>query len=208
MSNRGIGRARMFMGTLLLLAAALTWGIIFTVSPHGEPAASGPDYVRGTILTLKRNGAVGTLILSALAAWLLFPSRRPKWPARDWSLATILALLAGSSVYTLASSQRFSARAADNAQASDMNVEWNSTQAEFGTNGMELNATPEPVSNEFASGGPMVAPRAVLRRRQSERESEIAGEESRQEQPVQATEPVPTANAIDVTVNESDQNQQ
>jgi hypothetical protein len=41
------------------------------------------------------------LILSALAAWLLFPARRPKWPARDWALIALLVFLAGSSLYTL-----------------------------------------------------------------------------------------------------------
>jgi drug/metabolite transporter (DMT)-like permease len=46
-------------------------------------------------------GAIGTLILSALAAWLLFPARRPKWPARDWALIALLVFLAGSSLYTL-----------------------------------------------------------------------------------------------------------
>lgn len=107
MRNRGIGRARMFMGALLLLAAVLTWGIGLTMSPHGESVARGTDYLRSTILTFKRNGAIGTLILCALAAWLLFPRRRPKWPARDWSLTLVVALLAASSIYTLISLQRF-----------------------------------------------------------------------------------------------------
>ena len=102
MRNRGIGRARMFMGGLLLLAAILTWGIGLMMSPHGEAVAQGTEHVRTTIVTFMRNGAVGTLILSALSAWLLFPARRPKWPVRDWSLIAVLVFLAGSSVYTLA----------------------------------------------------------------------------------------------------------
>jgi drug/metabolite transporter (DMT)-like permease len=100
-SNRGIGRGRMFMGGLLLTSAVLTWGTGLWMSPHGDTVASGTEHVRTTIVTFMGNAAIGTLILSALAAWLLFPARRPKWPARDWALIALLALLAGSSVYTL-----------------------------------------------------------------------------------------------------------
>jgi hypothetical protein len=39
--------------------------------------------------------------LCAISAWLLFPARRPKWPARDWTLIIVLVLLTGSSIYTL-----------------------------------------------------------------------------------------------------------
>jgi hypothetical protein len=48
-----------------------------------------------------RNSAIGTLILSALAGWLLFPSRRPKKPVRDWTIAAVLAVLVLSSLYQL-----------------------------------------------------------------------------------------------------------
>jgi len=58
--------------------------------------------VKTTVVTFMRNGAIGTLVLSAVAAWLLFPARRPKWAARDWALIAVLALLVGSSLYTLA----------------------------------------------------------------------------------------------------------
>jgi hypothetical protein len=89
------------MGGLLLIAAVLTWGIGLWMSPHGEPVADGVQYVRPVIVSFMLKGAIGTLILTALAAWLLFPARRPKWPARDWALIVLLVLLAGSSLYTL-----------------------------------------------------------------------------------------------------------
>ena len=101
MSNRGIGRARMFMGALLLVAAILTWGTGLMMSPHGESVAKGTEHVRTTIVTFMRNGAIGTLVLCAISAWLLFPARRPRWPARDWALIAVLVILAGSSIYTL-----------------------------------------------------------------------------------------------------------
>jgi hypothetical protein len=58
--------------------------------------------VKTTVVTFMRNGAIGTLVLSAVAAWLLFPARRPQRAARDWALIAVLALLVGSSLYTLA----------------------------------------------------------------------------------------------------------
>jgi len=99
--NRGIGRARMFMGALLLLAAIITWATGLMMSPHGNVVAKGTEHVRTTVVTFMRNGAIGTLVLCGLAAWLLFPARRPKWPARDWALIVVLVILAASSVYTL-----------------------------------------------------------------------------------------------------------
>jgi hypothetical protein len=104
--NRGIGRARMFMGALLLTAAVLTWVTGLMMSPHGETVAKGTEHVRTVVVTFMRNGSIGTLVLCALSAWLLFPVRRPKWPARDWALIALLFLLAGSSVYTLIWLQR------------------------------------------------------------------------------------------------------
>jgi hypothetical protein len=91
----------MFVGGLLLLAAVLTWGIGLWMSPHGDTVAKGTEHVRTVIVTFMRNGAIGTLILCALSAWLLFPARRPKWPMRDWTIIVLLLFLAGSSVYTL-----------------------------------------------------------------------------------------------------------
>jgi drug/metabolite transporter (DMT)-like permease len=99
--NRGIGRGRMFMGGLLLLAAIINWSVGIMMSPHGDVVAKGTQHVKTTVVTFMRNGAIGTLILCALSAWLLFPTRRPKWPARDWALIIVLVLLVGSSLYTL-----------------------------------------------------------------------------------------------------------
>jgi hypothetical protein len=100
-SNRGIGRARMFMGGLLLFAAAIAWGTSFLMSPHGQTVAKGTQHVRTVVVVFIRNSAIGTLILCALSAWLLFPSRRPRSPARDWTLGALIAILAVSSIYDL-----------------------------------------------------------------------------------------------------------
>ncbi len=94
------------MGALLLTAAVLTWITGLMMSPHGDTVAKGTEHVRTVVVTFMRNGAIGTLVLCALSAWLLFPARRPKWPARDWALIALLVLLAGSSLYTLIWLQR------------------------------------------------------------------------------------------------------
>lgn len=91
----------MFMGAMLLLAAIITWAIGGMMSPHGDVVAKGTEHVKTTVVTFMRNGAIGTLILSAIAAWLLFPARRPRSPARDWILIAVLVVLVGSSLYTL-----------------------------------------------------------------------------------------------------------
>ena len=101
MSNRGIGRARMFMGSLLLLAAVILWVLALMMSPHGNSEAPGTEHVRTVIVVFVRNSAIGTLVLSALSAWLLFPARRPRWPARDWALIGLIALLVLTSLYQL-----------------------------------------------------------------------------------------------------------
>jgi drug/metabolite transporter (DMT)-like permease len=100
-SNRGITRGRFFIGTLLLLAAMITWGTALLMSPHGEPSSTGVEHVRTTIVVFLRNSAIGTLVLSALSGWLLFPRRRPKNPIRDWAIAGMLGVLVLSSVYQL-----------------------------------------------------------------------------------------------------------
>ena len=101
MKNRGIARGRLFMGGLLLFAAVIAWGVALMMSPHGEQSADGVDHVRTTIVTFIRNSAIGTLVLTALAGWLLFPPRRPKWPARDWAIIGIIALLVTTSLWQL-----------------------------------------------------------------------------------------------------------
>lgn len=101
MSNRGIGRARMFLGGLLLFAAVIAWGTALMMSPHGDSIAPGTEHVRTVVVDFLRNSAIGTLVLCALSAWLLFPARRPKWPARDWALIGLLALLVLTSLYQL-----------------------------------------------------------------------------------------------------------
>ena len=90
------------MGALLLTAAVITWATGLMMSPHGESVAEGTEHVRTTVVTFMRNGAIGTIVLTLVAAWLLFPVRRPKWPARDWALIALFAILLGSSLYTLA----------------------------------------------------------------------------------------------------------
>ena len=101
MSNRGIGRARMFLGGLLLFAAIVTWATALLMSPHGEVAATGTEHVRAVVVVFLRNSAIGTLILCALSGWLLFPSRRPRWPARDWAIIIAIGVMVATSVYQL-----------------------------------------------------------------------------------------------------------
>ena len=101
MRNRGIGRARMFMGALLLFAAVIAWAVALWMSPHGGEVAEGTDHVRTVVAIFVRNSAIGTLVLCALSGWLLFPARRPKWPARDWAILALLAIMVASSLYQL-----------------------------------------------------------------------------------------------------------
>ena len=101
MNNRGIGRARMFMGGLLLFAAIVAWGTALMMSPHGTAVANGTEHVRTVVAVFLRNSAIGTLILCALAGWLLFPQRRPRAPRRDWGIAAVLAIMIASSIYQL-----------------------------------------------------------------------------------------------------------
>jgi hypothetical protein len=91
----------MFMGGLLLLAAVILWALALMMSPHGNSEAPGTEHVRTVIVIFLRNSAIGTLVLTALSAWLLFPVRRPKWPARDWALIGLIALLVLTSLYQL-----------------------------------------------------------------------------------------------------------
>jgi hypothetical protein len=97
-SNRGIGRARMFMGGLLLFAAVIAWFTSLAMSPH---APAGDGQVCTSVVIFLRNSALGSLLLCALAGWLLFPARRPRWPARDWAIIGVIALLVATSLYQL-----------------------------------------------------------------------------------------------------------
>src|SRR3954470_11093621 len=97
--NRGIGRARMFMGGLLLFAAVIAWFTALMMSPHSESAGQATEHVRTTVVVFLRNSAVGTLVLCALAGWMLFPSRRPRWPARDWAIIGVIGVLVATSLY-------------------------------------------------------------------------------------------------------------
>jgi len=99
--NRGIARGRLFMGGLLLFAAVIAWFTSLWMSPHSDSVASGTEHVRSTVVTFVRNSAIGTLLLAALSAWLLFPARRPKWPARDYAILAVLVLLVAGSLYQL-----------------------------------------------------------------------------------------------------------
>ena len=89
------------MGGLLLFAAVIAWGTALMMSPHGDSSAPGTEHVKTVVVVFIRNSAIGTLILSALSAWLLFPVRRPRWPARDWALIGLIALLVVTSLYQL-----------------------------------------------------------------------------------------------------------
>ena len=101
MRNRGIGRARIFMGSLLLFAAVVAWAMTLSMSPHGQSVADGTEHVRTVVADFVRNSAVGTLVLCALAGWMLFPERRPRAPRRDWAVAALIAVLVATSVYQL-----------------------------------------------------------------------------------------------------------
>lgn len=89
------------MGGLLLLAAAISWFTGFMMSPHGAANGESAHQVRTTVVVFLRNSAIGNLILCALAGWLLFPARRPKWPARDYAILLVIAIIALTSLYQL-----------------------------------------------------------------------------------------------------------
>ena len=91
----------MFMGGLLLFSAVIAWFTSFMMSPHGDPTVPGMEHVRTSVAVFMRNSAIGTLVLCALAGWLLFPARRPKWPHRDYAILGLIALLVVSSLYDL-----------------------------------------------------------------------------------------------------------
>ena len=89
------------MGGLLLFAAVISWFTGFMMSPHSQAAGASSDHVRGTVVVFLRNSAIGNLILCALAGWLLFPVRRPRWPARDYAIMAALGIIVFTSLYQL-----------------------------------------------------------------------------------------------------------
>ena len=96
-------RGRFFVGGLILFAAVIAWFTAMWLSPYSpENSVEGTDHLREGVITFVRNGAIGTLILSALAGWLLFPRRRPDNQRRDWLLGSVIGLLVLSSLYNLA----------------------------------------------------------------------------------------------------------
>ncbi|MCL6728478.1 hypothetical protein [Sphingomonas hankyongi] len=101
MRNRGIFRGRIFFGELMLVSAVVTWLTALLMSPHGEETAAGTEHIREVVAIFLRNTAMGTIVLSAFAAWLLFPPRRPRKPWRDYAILALLAVLVGSSLYQL-----------------------------------------------------------------------------------------------------------
>lgn len=91
----------MFVGGFLLFGAVIAWATGLLMSPHGSEVADGTEHVRNVIVIYIRNVAIATIVLAAIAAFLLFPARRPRWPQRDWALGLLIALLIGSSLYQL-----------------------------------------------------------------------------------------------------------
>ena len=91
----------MFVGGLLLFAAVIAWGVSLLMSPHGSTVAEGTDHVRTVVAIYLRNSAIGTLVLCALAGWMLFPLRRPRAPRRDLAIIAVLTILVATSIYQL-----------------------------------------------------------------------------------------------------------
>ena len=91
----------MFVGGLILFAAIIAWGTALMMSPHTPESATGVEHVRTTVVVFMRNSAIGTLILCALAAWLLFPTRWPRTPRRDWAIIGTIAVMVLTSLYQL-----------------------------------------------------------------------------------------------------------
>jgi hypothetical protein len=91
----------MFVGGFVLFAAVIVWMIGLLMSPHGESVAEGTEHVREAIVVYLRNSALATIGMGALAAFLLFPARRPEAPKRNWAIGLLIALLIGTSLYQL-----------------------------------------------------------------------------------------------------------
>ncbi len=101
MKDGGIGRARMFVGGFLLFAAVIVWSIALLMNPRGVGAMQGSEFLREAVVVYLRNSALATIGLAALSVFLLFPARRPRWPARDWALGLLIALVMVTSIHQL-----------------------------------------------------------------------------------------------------------
>ena len=87
-SNRGIARARMFVGGLLLFAAVIAWATALLMSPHGQRGRRRDATMSGPV--------VASSSTTARSAPCCFPrsppgccsrARRPRNPLRDWAIA-------------------------------------------------------------------------------------------------------------------------
>ena len=101
MRNRGIGRGRMFVGGFVLFAAVIVWAVGSLMSPHAPGTAGTDENVRQAVVVYLQNSALATLAMAALAAFLLYPKRRPRAPNRDWTIGLLIALLVVTSLYQL-----------------------------------------------------------------------------------------------------------
>lgn len=91
----------MFLGGIILFAAVIAWATSLMMSPHGPSIAEGTEHVRSVVVTFIRKSAIGTLVLCALSAWLLFPKPRPRNPRRDYALLGIIGVLSAASLWQL-----------------------------------------------------------------------------------------------------------
>ena len=95
------GRGRLFLGAILMLGALVACVTGLFINPVEEGTASGPAYVRDTVVVFMRNSAVATLLLVGLACLLLFPRPRLRNPVRDGILVGLALVLAVVSIYRL-----------------------------------------------------------------------------------------------------------
>ena len=168
---RSIARARTFLGVLLLLAAVLTWGIGLTLSPQGHAIVDGTEHIRDTVMTFKHNSAIGTLILCAIAAWLLLPRHPSKWPPRDWAAAVLLTLLAASSIYTLASLDRPPVQTGtvdENLAIANVAADSNTDEIAPAAQPVELTVPPPPPTQSSQTSVPRAAPIATRQSNEAE----------------------------------------
>ena len=90
------------MGSLLLFAAVIAWGTSLMMSPHGEVGRRGHParaHQRRHFPAQQRDRHP-----DPLRRWpggCFFPQRRPRWPARDWAIIAVLAVLVLTSLYQL-----------------------------------------------------------------------------------------------------------